>query len=170
MRSQSTIIKLRICTLFSPEYCANLPMLRRGVKRKTAAPRQFGLISCPPQAVPNEILTPEPTQEPLERRLRRHPRPVAELVAKPGELALGVVPRVELGAARRLLERNLAGEMTDQPRHAVRLHRRQQRIEPARRKLPHLVQRAGGQHCVEAGVDAGIERRPIGWKEGAGPG
>ena len=137
-------------------------MVRRGVKRKTAAQRQIGPISCPPQAVTNEILTPEPTQELLEGHLRRHPRPVAELMAKPGELALGVVPRVEPGAARRLLERDLAGEMTDQPRHAVRLHRRQQRIELARRKLPHLVQRPGGQHRVEAGIDPGIERRTIG--------
>jgi len=41
MRSLSTIIKLRIGLLFQAESCANVLLLRCGVKRKTAPKADF---------------------------------------------------------------------------------------------------------------------------------
>ena len=81
------------------------------------------------------------------------PCPARHLVAKPGDLPLGVAAGVGLAALGRLGERDLAREMPPQPRHAVRLHRRQHRVEIARGERPHLVERAGRQHGVEARVD-----------------
>ena len=90
----------------------------------------------------------------LRRRLRKlriersrrvlglDPLPVRQLVAEPGRLPLGVLPRVALAALGRLCERELAAKIADQPRHAVRLHGRQLRIEIARRERTHLLDRA----------------------------
>ena len=58
--------------------------------------------------------------------------------------------------------RHLAREIADQPRHAVRLHGRQQRIEPPRRQRRHFIERAGRQHGVEARIDARVKGCPIG--------
>ena len=77
---------------------------------------------------------PESPQGARESALGRHPGPVRQLMPRPGELPLGVAPCVVLRALGRLGERDLAGEVADQPRHAMRLHRRQQRIEPAGRQ------------------------------------
>ena len=41
-----------------------------------------------------------------------------------------------------------------QPGHAVSLHCRQERIELARGKRPHFLQRACRQHCVKSRFDA----------------
>ena len=83
----------------------------------------------------------------------------AQLMAHPGELPLGVAARVVLSALGRLRERDLAIEMPDQPRHAVRLHGGQQRIELARRERAHFIERAGREHRVEARVDAAAQLR-----------
>ena len=60
---------------------------------------------------------------------------------KPGELPLRIMPGV--GAADRggLFEGNLAGKMTDQRRHAMRLHRRQQRIKFSQCKRRDFIER-----------------------------
>ena len=77
------------------------------------------------------------------RRFRRDPGEIRQLMAEPGALPLGVAAGVALAAFGRLLDRDLAAQMPDQPRHAVRLHRRQQRIEPARgeRAAPRRARR-----------------------------
>ena len=77
-----------------------------------------------------------------ESAFGRHPGPVRQLMPHPGELPLGVAARVVLSALGRLRQRDLAVEMPDQPRHAVRLHGGQQRIELARRERAHFVERA----------------------------
>src|SRR4051794_31847690 len=76
---------------------------------------------------------------------------------KPGGLPLGVAPGVALAAFCRFVERDLAREISDEPGHAMRLHRRQRRVEMTRRELSHFVERAGRQHGVEARVDAAVE-------------
>src|SRR5712672_1065026 len=76
------------------ESCATLAMLQRGVKRKTVPNPQSGADSGRWQV-----------QERFECRLRRHPGPVAQLMTEPGELALGIMPRVELGPLGGLLQR-----------------------------------------------------------------
>ena len=55
-------------------------------------------------------------------------------------------------------QRDLAPEMPDQRRHAMGLHRRQQRIELSRGESRDLVERAASQHRIEARVDPRIER------------
>ena len=92
----------------------------------------------------------------------RHPGPVRQLMAEPGGLALGVAAGVALAALGGFGERDLAREVAHQPRHAMRLHRRQARIEAARSERRDLVKRAGCQHRVEARVDATIELGTIG--------
>ena len=72
----------------------------------------------------------------------------------PGELPLGIAARVVLGALGRFGQRDLAAKMPDQPRHAMRLHCRQERIEPARRQCANLLERTRAQHHVEARIDA----------------
>src|SRR5262245_38060627 len=76
---------------------------------------------------------------------------------KPGALPLGVAPRVALAAFGRFLERDLAVEMANEPRHAMRLHGRKGWIEATRRERAHLVERACSQHCIETSIDASVE-------------
>src|SRR4051794_547750 len=76
---------------------------------------------------------------------------------KPGGLPLGVAAAIALGAFSRLGERDLTREISDEPGHTVRLHRRQQRVEMTRRELSHFVKRARCKHRVEARIDAAIE-------------
>ena len=90
-----------------------------------------------------------------------HRKP-AELVARPGELPLGVVAGVELRALRRLLELHSAFEMGDEMRNAMRAHDRQRRIEPPFSQRRDLVERALREHGVEPRVDPPAELRPIG--------
>ena len=72
-------------------------------------------------------------------------------------MPLGIVAGV--GAADRggVLQTELAAQMPDQSRHAMRLHRGQQRIEASGGEPLDLLQGAGAQHGVETGIDAGIE-------------
>ena len=44
----------------------------------------------------------------------------------------------------------------------MRLHGGQQRIEPALCQRPHLLERAGGEHGLEPGIDAAVEFGAIG--------
>ena len=122
-----------------------------------------GLSACSPRWP----LGAKPASAPSARRispsaLPARPRPIRQLVAKPGDLPLGVAAGVALAALGGLARARSRRQMADQPRHAVRLHGRQQRIEPARRERPHLVERAGRQHGVEARVDPAIELGAIG--------
>jgi hypothetical protein len=78
-------------------------------------------------------------------------------MAKPGELALGIMPGVALAALGGVGEQHLAGEMTDQPGNPMGLHRRQQRIESPVVERAHLIERAGRKHRVEARIDTAIE-------------
>ena len=75
-------------------------------------------------------------------------------MAEPGGLALGVAPRIALASLRRCGQFELAPEVPDQPGHAMRLHSRQRRVETAAGERTHLDERAGGEHGVEAGIDA----------------
>src|SRR5690348_16760077 len=60
--------------------------------------------------------------------IRRDLRPIGKLMAKPGELPLGVVACVLPCLVGSLVQWHLAGEMTDQPGHAMCLHCGQKRI------------------------------------------
>jgi len=82
-------------------------------------------------------------------------------MAHPGELALGVAPGVILSALRRFFPRNLAVEMPDEPRHAVRLHGREDRIELPRSQRAHLIDCPGREHRIEARIDAAAQLRAI---------
>jgi len=82
-------------------------------------------------------------------------------MAEPGGLSLGVAPGVALALVRSRVQCHLAGKVADQPRHAVRLHGGKRRIETAAAERAHLVQRTGGEHGIEAGVDAAVKLRPI---------
>src|ERR1700733_14070174 len=73
---------------------------------------------------------------PLPRRFRLHPFKLRQLVPKPGELPLGVMARIGAADLAGFVARDLALEVTYQRRHAMSLHRRQQRIELARGELP----------------------------------
>src|SRR4030088_3565197 len=66
--------------------------------------------------------------QPPPRLLRLHPLKFRQLMPEPCELPLGVV--AAMGAADRsgFVPRDLSANMPDQRRHAVGLHRRQQRI------------------------------------------
>src|SRR5216684_704725 len=93
----------------------------------------------------------------LDRPLRRDPGPVRQLIAKPRRLALGVAPGVALGLGCRCREIDLAAQMPDQPGYAVRLHRRERGVETPGAQRAHLVQGAGGEHPLEAGIDAAVK-------------
>src|SRR6266403_1222833 len=67
--------------------------------------------------------------EPSPRLVRPHPFKFRQLVPEPGELPLGVMAGVGAADFGGLLARDLAAEVADQGRHAMGLHRRQQRIE-----------------------------------------
>jgi len=82
-------------------------------------------------------------------------------MAKPSALALAVTPGVALCPFHRRDQIDLAAEMPDQPRHAVRFHGGERRVEAARRECPHLVKRAGAQHGIETPIDAAVELRPL---------
>src|SRR5579871_5020353 len=106
---------------------------------------RFRVWSCGPSR--NDGRKPHP------RRLRLQPLELRQLMPKPGELPLGVMPRIGAADLARLCQRDLALEMPDQRRHAMRLHRRQQRIEVSRGELRDFVQRALLQHRLETLID-----------------
>ncbi len=83
-------------------------------------------------------------------------------MARPGELALGVVAGVELRARRGVVEVQPALEVGDEMGNAMRAHDRQRRIEASLDQRGDFVERALGEHGVEPRVDALIELRPIG--------
>src|ERR1700723_1378695 len=64
-----------------------------------------------------------------KRAFRLDPNEVGQLIAKPGRLPLGVLAGVALAAFNGFGLGNLAVEVTKEPRHAMRLHRRQIGIE-----------------------------------------
>src|SRR5215467_7187731 len=76
---------------------------------------------------------------------------------KPCALPFGVAPRVALPAFGCFFERDLTVEMANEPRHAMRLHGRKGWIEATRRECTNLVERAFGQHRIEAHIDASIK-------------
>src|SRR5580692_8649580 len=78
-----------------------------------------------------------------ERIPRFDPGEVRQLVAEPGPLPFGVSAGGALCLLYGLIERDLAIEVTHEPGHAVRLHRRQAGRELARGQHSHLVQRTG---------------------------
>ena len=107
----------------------------------------------------------------FDRSLRigwRDPFELRQLIAKPRRLPLGVLAGFQFGVLDRFLKRDLAGEMTDQPRHAMRLHRRQIGIELARRQRAHFIKRAGRHHGVEARIDAAQQFVAIGHQKDFG--
>src|ERR1700712_363884 len=65
-------------------------------------------------------------RKPPLRLFRPCPLEFRQLMPEPGELALGVMPGVSTPDRGRLLQRDLPGEMPDQRRHPMGLHRRQQ--------------------------------------------
>src|SRR5579871_3956792 len=68
-------------------------------------------------------------KDPRPRPFWRHPFELAQLMPKPGELPLRIVAGVGAADLARLGKGDLALEVTDQRRHAVRLHGGQERIE-----------------------------------------
>ena len=70
----------------------------------------------------------------FDRGLRRDPVETGQLVAGPGELALGVMAGIEFGAFRRFGERKPPFEMGDEMGDAVGAHDRQGRVELSRRE------------------------------------
>src|ERR1043165_1294934 len=82
-------------------------------------------------------------------------------MARPGELALGVTPRVVLGAVGSMLQRNLAVEMPNQPRHAMRFHDRKQRIKLARCECAYFIECTASEHRVEARINAAAQLQPL---------
>ena len=96
------------------------------------------------------------------RLLGLDPSKARELVARPGELPLGVVARVEGRALRRFRERDPALEMGDEMGNAVRAHDRERRIKPALPQRRDFVERPLRKHGVEPRVDASAEFRAIG--------
>src|SRR3984957_2570235 len=65
--------------------------------------------------------------------------------------------RISAADLARLVTRDLALEVTYQRRHAMRLHRRQQRIEFARGELLDLFQCAALKHRLEPRIDPRIK-------------
>src|SRR5712675_31708 len=114
---------------------------------------------------PRGLLARQIARQMVKGRLRGQGGPVAELVAEPSELALGIVPGVLPSLVGGRGERHLARQMADQPGDAMRLHGRQQRIEPPRRQFADLIERPARQHSGETGVDAAVERGAIGRDE-----
>src|SRR5229473_2359827 len=96
-----------------------------------------------------------------QRRAGRGPGPIRQLMAKPSALALAVAPGVALCPFHRCGQVDLAVEMPDQPRHAVCFHGGERRIEISAPQRAHLVERAGGQHGIETGIDAAVEFHPL---------
>src|SRR5687767_6335386 len=102
------------------------------------------LTLCPRRG--HDLLQPESTPNRAAHKchclVRLGPGEIRKLVTEPGSLPLGVAPGIALTAFRRLVERNLAVEIADQPRHPMRLHCRQRCIEAALRQYADLVERA----------------------------
>jgi len=90
-------------------------------------------------------------------------------VARPGELPLGVLARVELRASRGFVEREAPLEVGGKMRNAMRAHDRQRGIEPALHERRDFVERAPRKHGVEPRVDARPELCAIGRKVDARP-
>src|SRR5208337_3879925 len=105
----------------------------------------------------------------LDRRLRRDPFEPLELMARPGELALGVVPGVEFGAFGGRGKLEVPFQMRDEMPDPMCAHDGQLRVELATGEGLDFVERALFQHRVEAGVDAAIERLALRCEEEAGP-
>lgn len=95
--------------------------------------------------------------EPCARLIGRDPCELRKLVPKPGELTLGVMTGIGLADLDSLFSRDLSGQISDQRRHAMGFHRRQQRIEPARSQSRNLFQRPCLHHRPEALVDSRIK-------------
>src|SRR6202022_758251 len=100
--------------------------------------------------------------KPSPRLLRLHPLEFRQLMPKPGELPFGVVAGIGAADRRRLLKRDLSLKMPEQRRHAMGLHRRQQRIEMPCRQRRDFLQRARCKHRVEARIDPRIKLIAIG--------
>src|SRR6185437_4689424 len=98
----------------------------------------------------------------VHRLPRSDPFEAGELVARPGELPLGVMAGVELRARRGLLKRQPALEMGGEMGNPMGAHHRQRRIEPPLLQRRDFLERAVGEHGVEAGVDTLIELGSIG--------
>jgi hypothetical protein len=77
-------------------------------------------------------------------------------------LALGVAAGVALPLLGGDSQIDLAGDRAEQPRHPVRLHGRERGVETAAAERAHLVERAGGQHGIEARIDAAVELGALG--------
>ena len=101
----------------------------------------------------------------VERAPPAHPRPVRQLVAEPGELPLGVVPRIALGLLappRRASSRRAdAGSAT--ARHAPSSPAASGRARARRAPAPPRARRR--QHRVEARVDARVQLVAVGGEE-----
>ncbi len=78
-----------------------------------------------------------------------------QLPAPPGELALDVLPRRGLGAGGGLLQRELAVHVGDEFGQSDGLHGGEHGIEVAEGAC--LIERAGLQHAIEAGLGAGMQ-------------
>ena len=80
--------------------------------------------------------------QPRRRRFRLHPFELRQLVPEPGELPFGIVPRIGAADLGGFLERDLTFEMPQQRWHAMRFHRRQQRIKLSSGEPRYFLQRA----------------------------
>jgi len=83
-------------------------------------------------------------------------------MAKPGELALGVMAGILFGFRGGLGKPDVAGKMADQPRHAMSFHRRQQRVETTGRKRRDFLKCARCQHGVEPCIDMLVKHGAVG--------
>src|SRR5262245_30325880 len=84
---------------------------------------------------------------------------------EPSNLPLGVAAGVAPCRVRRVSHIDLTAEMPNEPRHAMRFHGGQGRIEVTRMEHPHLLQRAGREHGIKARINAAIELRAIDCEE-----
>src|SRR5690242_15359434 len=100
--------------------------------------------------------------QPFLRRFRLHPGKLRQLMPKPGELALGVVSGVGLAKRRCLLKADRSPKVADQRRYAVRLHRRQERVELSLREPSHFFQRAALEHRIKTRINSRIEQIAVG--------
>ena len=156
------------------------PRLRKGTKARGISCERLRFnshwVPRPLRAAAGEILAARP-REPfaqrlragLDRRLRRDPFEALQLMARPGELALGVVAGIEFCALGGFGEREFSFQMGDEMRHAVRAHDRQRGVEATLRERGDLVEPALIEHRVEAGLDPPKERVAVRGEEEAGP-
>ena len=85
-----------------------------------------------------------------------------KLMPEPGRLPLGILPGRNLGACHRLVESHLAGDRRRSSRTPIAFMAGSAGSRPSAIKRPHLLQRAGFDHAVEARLDARDELRPLG--------